>query len=133
MAKALGDYEHENQQFDGFRNTVRLCSIYDIGASGAATARAGASHPQLTISHTSTGLYAATAPACPAFGCIKVTVLKSTTLQGPVVGVTESPTTGAYTFNTYADDGTSGVPALADPASGDVLLIEFVGSFTKVT
>lgn len=133
MTKALGDYEHEVVQFDGFRNIVRLYAIVDIGSSGAPTVRSGASDPRLSISHTSTGLYAVTAPACPAFGCLKVSVLKSTTLQGPPVGKTESPTTGAFTFNTYADDGTSGVPALADPASGDVLLLEYVGSMSKVT
>lgn len=48
-------------------------------------------------------------------------VAKTTTIQGPVSGTTFDATTGAATFTTYKDDGTSGVPAATSPGSGDII------------
>jgi hypothetical protein len=56
-----------------------------------------------------------------ASGSVQYTVAKTSTVQGPCAGTTFDATTGAATFTTYKDDGTSGVPAAGSPGDGDII------------
>jgi hypothetical protein len=92
----------------------------DIGATGAPTLTG---HPGLSIVRTDTGDYTVTAPAVPKAkkGVLFLVIAKSTTIFN-VVGITESPTTGTWTFTCY-NSGTT----VTDPASGDVLYLVYLG------
>ena len=72
---------------------------------------------------TATVLTGVTTLAFPtaASGAAQYSIMKTSTLDGPVNGTTFDATTGAATFTTYNDDGTSGVPAAASPGSGDII------------
>lgn len=100
-----------------------------IGTAGAVTVTfTGAATPNGTALfscvHTGTGVYTLTGPT-GSYGMV-VPQIASDTIDDVRIGKGDfDPAAGTCVIETRSDDGTSGVPALADPASGDVIYVRW--------
>jgi len=97
-----------------------------IGATGAvaATSFPGAVTPDgtalFTATRTSQGVYAITSPT-GTYGH-PIPTIESDNIDVCRVGKGDyDPATGAMVIETLEDDGVTGIPAVADPASGDII------------
>lgn len=100
----------------------------ELGTSGAVDNFQGLGVDSVTKPAATTGVYDIVLSddyALPAW-----TVVKSSTSEVDlrVAVTTITPATRTIRITVAADDGTSGVPAAADPADGDVLYLEFTVS-----
>jgi hypothetical protein len=125
MPKTLGDYDYY-PAYSGQRDQARLHASVAIGASGAPTKSAD-SHSGIGITRSGAGTYSVTFPVCPVNCQVRVWASKTATVAA-VLQLTKVPTSGTATFETRVLTGPLNV---ADPASGDILEIEIIGSWSK--
>lgn len=93
---------------------------YSVGAAGAIAKDGGSS--QVALTHGSTGVYTGTCPTgailevAPSFKSASATI-------DSIETIAVDASAGTFSLTCYKDDGTSGVPAAADPASGDKIKV----------
>ena len=128
MAKALGEYAPYPRR-SLLANTVAGTIKVTIGASGAVVAATSDIPPGFAVAKNTTGVYDVTFPPCAKMYFSASVMFSNSPTVGPAFGSAAVDTTnGTWQFKTIAN----AIATPVEPASGDVIAIQYEGQFALV-